>query len=133
MSTIISENSIFTVKKSDYTPEQWERMQKRNESEERAKAQLSQLYGGRVATMILFNVMASYKKTFKRFADTYEEACDGLGILIVNNIISRAVNGLPAQGVERRERENQQTIETPREELNPCYGCYIQLAGKRNN
>ena len=33
MSTIISENSIFTVKKSDYTPEQWERMQKRNESE----------------------------------------------------------------------------------------------------
>ena len=31
------------------------------------------------------------------------------------------------------ERENQQMIETPREELNPCYGCYIQLAGKRNN
>lgn len=61
MSTIISENSIFTVKKSDYTPEQWERMQKRNESEERAKAQLSQLYGECVATMILFNVMASYK------------------------------------------------------------------------
>lgn len=102
MSTIISENSIFTVKKSDYTPEQWERMQKRNESEERAKAQLSQLYGERVATMILFNVMASYKNTFKRFADTYEEACYSLGILVVNNIISRAVNGLPAQGVEHR-------------------------------
>ena len=31
------------------------------------------------------------------------------------------------------ERENQQTIETPREDLTPCYGCYIQLAGKRNN
>lgn len=31
------------------------------------------------------------------------------------------------------ERESKQTIETPREELNPCYGCYIQLAGKRNN
>ena len=31
------------------------------------------------------------------------------------------------------ERENLQVIETPREELNPCYGCYIQLAGKRNN
>ena len=31
------------------------------------------------------------------------------------------------------ELENQQTIETLREELNPCYGCYIQLAGKRNN
>jgi hypothetical protein len=106
MSTIISESSIFTVKKSDYTLEQWERIQKRNESEERAEAQLSQLYGERVATMILFNVMTTYKNTFKRFADTYEEACDGLGILVVNNIISRAVNGLPAQGVERREQEN---------------------------
>ena len=50
--------------------------------------------------------MTTYKNTFKRFADTYEEACDGLGILVVNNIISRAVNGLPAQGVERREQEN---------------------------
>ena len=27
------------------------------------------------------------------------------------------------------ERENQQTIETPSEDLNPCYGRYIQLAG----
>lgn len=106
MSTIISESSIFTAKKSDYTPEQWERMQKRNESEERAKAQLSQLYGEHVATMILFNVMACYKNTFKRFADTYEEACDGLGVLVVNDIIYRAVNGLPAQGVERRMQEN---------------------------
>lgn len=33
------------------------------------------------------------------------------------------------------ERESKQTIETqtPREDLDPCYGCYIQLAGKRNN
>ena len=31
------------------------------------------------------------------------------------------------------ERENLQVIETPREDLNPFYGCYIQLAGKRNN
>ena len=29
------------------------------------------------------------------------------------------------------ERENQQTIETPSEDLNPDYGCYIQLAGVR--
>ena len=27
------------------------------------------------------------------------------------------------------ERENQQTIETPSEDLSPCYGRYIQLAG----
>lgn len=29
------------------------------------------------------------------------------------------------------ERENQQTIETPSEDLNPDYGRYIQLAGIR--
>ncbi|NMH06535.1 Uncharacterised protein [Streptococcus pneumoniae] len=27
------------------------------------------------------------------------------------------------------ERENQQTIKTPSEDLNPCYERYIQLAG----
>lgn len=31
------------------------------------------------------------------------------------------------------ERENQQTIETPSEALNPYYGRYIQLAGKIHN
>ena len=31
------------------------------------------------------------------------------------------------------ERENQQTIETPSEDLNPFYGRYIQLAGKIHN
>ena len=30
-------------------------------------------------------------------------------------------------------RENQQTIEPPREDLNPYYGRYIQLAGKIHN
>lgn len=31
------------------------------------------------------------------------------------------------------ERENQQTTETPSEDLNPEYGRYIQLAGKIHN
>lgn len=31
------------------------------------------------------------------------------------------------------ERENQQTMETPSEDLNPYYGRYIQLAGKIHN
>lgn len=29
------------------------------------------------------------------------------------------------------ERESKQTIETPSEDLNPCHGRYIQLAGVR--
>lgn len=43
------------------------------------------------------------------------------------------LNHRDRQKSAQRERENQQMIETPREELNPCYGRYIQLAGKRNN
>ena len=31
------------------------------------------------------------------------------------------------------ERESKQTIETPSEDLSPCYGRYIQLAGKIHN
>lgn len=31
------------------------------------------------------------------------------------------------------ERESKQTIETPSEDLDPDYGRYIQLAGKRYN
>ena len=27
----------------------------------------------------------------------------------------------------------ERTVETPSKDLNPCYGRYIQLAGKRNN
>ena len=43
------------------------------------------------------------------------------------------LNHLDRKKSAQFERENQQTIETPSEDLNPCYGCYIQLAGKRNN
>lgn len=43
------------------------------------------------------------------------------------------LNHRDRQKSAQRERENQQMIETPREELNPCYGRYIQLAGKIHN
>ena len=43
------------------------------------------------------------------------------------------LNHLDRKKSSQFERENQQTIETPREDLNPCYGRYIQLAGKIHN
>lgn len=49
-----------------------------------------------------------------------------IGLLIYLNHRDR-------QKSAQMERESKQTIETPREDLNPYYGCYIQLAGKRNN
>ena len=43
------------------------------------------------------------------------------------------INHLDRKKSAKIERENQQTIETPSEDLNPCYGRYIQLAGKIHN
>lgn len=41
------------------------------------------------------------------------------------------LNHLDRKKSAQFERENQQTIETPREDLNPDYGRYIQLSGVR--
>lgn len=41
------------------------------------------------------------------------------------------INNRDRQKSAQFERENQQTIETPSEDLNPEYGRYIQLAGVR--
>ncbi|KXT85596.1 hypothetical protein JavanS354_0005 [Streptococcus satellite phage Javan354] len=49
-----------------------------------------------------------------------------IGLLVYLNHLDRKKSA-------QMERESKQTIEIPREDLNPCYGCYIQLAGKRNN
>ena len=43
------------------------------------------------------------------------------------------LNHLDRKKSAKIERENQQTIETPSEDLNPEYGRYIQLAGKIHN
>jgi hypothetical protein len=43
------------------------------------------------------------------------------------------LNHLDRQKSAQIERESKQTIETPSEDLDPDYGRYIQLAGKRYN
>ena len=43
------------------------------------------------------------------------------------------LNHLDLKKSAQFERENQQMIETPSEDLNPEYGRYIQLAGKIHN
>lgn len=43
------------------------------------------------------------------------------------------LNHLDRQKSAQIERESKQTTETPSESLNPNYGRYIQLAGKRYN
>lgn len=43
------------------------------------------------------------------------------------------LNHLDRKKSAQIERESKQTTETPSEDLNPDYGRYIQLAGKRYN
>ncbi|WP_049497369.1 hypothetical protein [Streptococcus pseudopneumoniae] len=43
------------------------------------------------------------------------------------------LNHLDRKKSAQFERESQQTMETPSEDLNPCYGRYIQLAGRIHN
>ena len=43
------------------------------------------------------------------------------------------LNHLDRKKSAQMEGENQQTIETPSEDLSPDYGRYIQLAGKIHN
>ena len=49
-----------------------------------------------------------------------------VGLLLYLNHLDRKTSA-------QFERENQQTIETPSEDLSPDYGRYIQLAGKIHN
>ena len=49
-----------------------------------------------------------------------------IGLLLYLNHLDRKTSA-------KFERENQQTTETPSEDLNPYYGRYIQLAGKIHN
>ena len=49
-----------------------------------------------------------------------------IGLLLYLNHLDRKTSA-------QFERENQQTIETPSEDLNSDYGRYIQLAGKIHN
>ena len=43
------------------------------------------------------------------------------------------LNRRARQKSAKTERENTQAIVTPSEDLNPCYGRYIQLAGEIHN
>lgn len=48
-------------------------------------------------------------------------------LIVVIIILLLYLNHLDKRKSAQIERENQQTIETPSEDLNPCYGRYIQL------
>lgn len=104
--TVVSKSSLFRAKKEDYTPEQWEGLQRKKHSEEQAHKQLAAIYGARVANVVIFNVTICYYNIYRKFADTYEHACECLGDEMVMNIIHRAVNDLPALGTERNRNQS---------------------------
>ena len=101
-----AKTSIFTVKKEDYTPEQWDRMQRLKQSEDRAYEQLKAIYGVRVANIVIFNIPIIHYNIYRKFADTYEQACEVLGDEMISEIIYRAVSGLPAIGTDRKSNQS---------------------------
>lgn len=104
METTFTINNPFSINTGDFTPEQWDRMQKREASERQAIERLASIYGKKAASIIVANVMASFHNVYRAWADTYDLACDGLGYDVVADIITRAVDGQPARGVEYRQQ-----------------------------
>lgn len=89
--------TIFSINEEDYTEEQLAIFRKRQESEAKAKAFFTAQYDEYTADVIVANVMVGYMNLGKGSADTFEQAWNALGYEITNDIVYRAVNGLPAR------------------------------------
>lgn len=89
--------TIFSINEEDYTEEQLATFRKRQENEAKAKAFFTAQYDEYTADVIVANVMVGYMNLGKGSADTFEQAWNALGYEITNDIVYRAVNGLPAR------------------------------------
>lgn len=89
--------TIFSINEEDYTEEQSAIFRKRQESKAKAKAFFTAQYDEYTADVIVANVMVGYMNLGKGSADTFEQAWNALGYEITNDIVYRAVNGLPAR------------------------------------
>ena len=89
--------TIFSINEEDYTEEQLTIFRKRQESKAKAKAFFTAQYDEYTADVIVTNVMVGYMNLGKGSAETFEQAWNTLGYEITNDIVYRAVNGLPAR------------------------------------
>ena len=89
--------TIFSINEEDYTEEQLAIFRKRQESKAKAKAFFTAQYDEYTADVIVTNVMIGYMNLGKGSADTFEQAWNTLGYEIINDIVYRAINGLPAR------------------------------------
>lgn len=89
--------AIFSIDEEEYTEEQLATFRKRQESKAKAKAFFTAQYDEYTADVIVANVMVGYMYLGKGSADTFEQAWNTLGYEITNDIVYRAVNGLPAR------------------------------------
>lgn len=89
--------AIFSIDEEEYTEEQLETFRKRQESKAKAKAFFTAQYDEYTADVIVANVIIGYMNLGKGSADTFEQAWNTLGYEITNDIVYRAVNGLPAR------------------------------------
>lgn len=89
--------AIFSIDEEEYTEEQLATFRKRQESKAKAKSFFTAQYDEYTADVIVANVIIGYMNLGKGSADTFEQAWNALGYEITNDIVWRAVNGLPAR------------------------------------
>ena len=91
------ENKTNPFSLDHYTDEQKAVFKKRDESKKRAEEFFKAMHDQSTAWVIVANVMANYIYLGKGSAETFEQAWNTLGYEITNDIVYRAVNGLPAR------------------------------------
>lgn len=90
--------SVWTIDKSRYTDEELRKIKLRAESTDRADEFFKDLYGQRVAWVIVANIMEQGSRTGAGLFHTFEEAWAILPFEQITDIIFRAVNHLPCAG-----------------------------------
>ena len=85
------------------TLEQKKVFESRSQSKKEAEMFFLPLYGSRITSVIIANVMNGYSNRFHKSAQSFEEAWTELGYQTVAEIIFRAVNCLPCKEKDKGE------------------------------
>lgn len=96
---------VFTINKSKYTEKETENMRQQYEDSQQAKDFFVELFGKYKADVMVSNIQIQYHNRHKKWAETFEEAWQGLGYRTVSDIIFRAINGLPCASKDTGEKE----------------------------
>lgn len=94
--TNLNKNPFLAILK-EYTPEQWAKMEQRQQSKDAAENYLKQFFGLKASRVIIANIMVEGRKVKKTGFLTFDEAWDALDYFTITDIIFRTISGLPCK------------------------------------